>query len=329
MSRQLNANVRKIIQARKQQKERIEQHDEQMADMKETLQKQQQPLVDASMKNIKAIEHLIQQQQLQNQPQALPAPLQPQPQPQPQSPGNEEAIKLVENPWVQNFYVDHRGTGRRTSLEIDNKGHIGDHGKIHMGKLFNDNKIFFSSPSKDLLIRQPSKGLITLLTIPYDQIKKHRLPVTERDQKMYTSIMNHSGILPQSLNTKKFKTYIKPNLDEYRFHRPEDLDEETEEEEFEDAIMDTPKPKRYVPRGETLSQVTSSLEKIKLGKGLELYRNPQDLEHKLKLYIGSYRAGNTSSSIKNNIKSVLNEMLKISHITPKMHEDFYRKFLLF
>jgi hypothetical protein len=62
------------------------------------------------------------------------------------------------------------------------------------------------------------------------------------------------------------------------------------------------------------------------GTGVFAYSNPKMLEERLQLLAGSVKAGNTSMDIKKEIRSIVDEMLRISTITPRMHKLLYQKF---
>ena len=63
----------------------------------------------------------------------------------------------------------------------------------------------------------------------------------------------------------------------------------------------------------------------KEGKGI-FYNDPKQLEDRLALLNGSINAGNTSTEMKSEIRSIVDELLRIKYICPKMHSLLYQKF---
>jgi hypothetical protein len=106
---------------------------------------------------------------------------------------------------------------------------------------------------------------------------------------MYAKIMKSVGFTISS--SRKYVTYVKPRLGSERSMSDED------DEVFQEVS----------------------------GKGVHLYKNPKELEQKLVMMMGSMKAGNTSTELKNDARSIIDEMLNTNYITQKQHKILYNK----
>ena len=191
-------------------------------------------------------------------------------------------------------------------------GILGLNGEVDVPLLFNDNVLKIEIIGKqDIFYNKLTPGLVALLLLPFDDIRKSNITPTEEDITSYVSIMNQVGF--SSINSKKYRAYIKKKLavlpQNYR-SRATVVSSESEDDLFEAAAQ---------------QMHNLSLEEEKRGKGIMFYKDPKELEPKFMLMVGSLKAGNTSSELKKDIRSVLDEMLNVNYITPKQHRVLYNK----
>ncbi len=309
--------VKKITNARKIQKDRIEQAaDSQMAEQ-ESINKMTFPVVDEVAKQAaitqKAIEtqhdtlkaipqHLSDLQQMAHYKLQMDAESAPTPKRKPakkarlqqqtdsetdhfSSAGEEEPMSMVEEPkWVQNLYQSFRDqkVSYTTKWEMDLKdGKLGESGQIDIPSLFNKNELYITIDGKQRNFTENlSKGLAALLLLPFKDLEKSHIVPKANDIQVYWNIMQNVGY---STTGKKYINFIK------------DLEDKSQK---------------------------------RSGKGLFAYRTPQDLENRLELLIGSYYAGNTSLELRKQIRSILDEMYKIGSIPSHIHQRFFVKFQL-
>ena len=64
-----------------------------------------------------------------------------------------------------------------------------------------------------------------------------------------------------------------------------------------------------------------------IGSGVVYYNNPNELEERMKILVGSMAAGNNSPVLKNDLSMINDEFLKIGAIDKTKHEKFYEKYL--
>ena len=305
--------VKKITQARKIQKDRIEQSADLQTAEQESISKMTSPVVQEVAKQAaitqKAIEtqhdtlkaiphHLDNLQKMAHYKLEMDAASAPTPKRKPakkarvqqsddsesdhfSSAGEEEPMSVLENPaWVQNLYQKFRNqkTTNTTKMEVDlNNGKLGDSGTVDITPMFNKNELYITiDGSKKDYSKNATKGLVALLLLPYKDLESSNIRPTAQDIRVYWNIMRQVGY---STTGKKYINFLK------------DLENKT-------------------------------------GKGLFAYKTPQDLEGRLELLVGSYYAGNTSLELRKEIRSILDEMYKIGSIPPHIHKRFFVKFQL-
>ena len=308
--------VKKITQARKIQKDRIEQAADLHTAEQESISKMTSPVVEEVAKQAaitqKAIEtqhdtlkaiphHLDNLQKMAHYKLEMDAASAPTPKRKPakkariqqskdsdsdsehfSSAGEDEPMSVLENPaWVQNLYKNFRNqrNTNATKMEIDfqQDGKLGDYGSVDVPALLNKNELYITiDGNKKDFSKNASKGLVALLLLPYKDLENSNIRPTTQDIRVYWNIMRQVGY---STTGKKYINFLK------------DLENKT-------------------------------------GKGLFAYKTPQDLESRLELLVGSYYAGNTSLELRKEIRSILDEMYKIGSIPPHIHKRFFVKFQL-
>lgn len=332
MENDLSDRVKKILSARKVQKGRIESNILGEALQKEQIEKEQKPVVEALEQQLAQLRQIEQAQQMGNQFQQQVAPLLQQvgdniqqlqigdreagcqrplhgPQHVPEQAARATSDK---GQMIQEMFANYR-RGRESRLstnEINQQGQIGEHGKVDWPSLLNEGRMVLKVGKHTVKTIDPidmTVGLAALLTLPARDIEKSGITVTDEDKREYFNVMNLAGFKPSS--SVKYRI-----LKEWK-----DLIPEEEEEEFF-AAPSSPeqRPKR---------SATTKL-KPKTGKGLFVYKTPGELQEKLALIVGSIRAGNTSSELRNDMRAILDEMLENNYIDHKIHEKFYNKFRL-
>ena len=197
--------------------------------------------------------------------------------------GTDGARASAEEPWVQKLYRKFRNSTKckTTQFEIAEKGVLGLKGEVDVALLFNENILHIRIPGKaDIHENNPSLGLVALLLLPFDDLKRSKITPTEDNIHTYVEIMSRTGF--SSINSKKYQVYIKSRLPS-RTQSNRSTNQVSEESESEDDVF------------ETAQQIQNmSLQEEKSGKGIYMYQNPRELEAKLMLIIGSMKAGNTS-----------------------------------
>ncbi len=210
----------------------------------------------------------------------------------------------TEEPWVQKLYRNFCNSTKckTTQFEIAEKGVLGLKGEVDVALLFNENILHIRIPGKaDIHENNPSLGLVALLLLPFDDLKRSKITPTEDNIHTYVEIMSRTGF--SSVNSKKYQVYIKSRLTS-RTQSHRSTNEVSEESECEDDVF------------ETAQQIQNmSLQEERSGKGIYMYQNPRELEAKLMLMIGSMKVGNTSKELKRDVRMILDEMLKINYIT--------------
>ena len=263
--------VGKITAARKVQKQRIDASNLAETMQTEDIEKVQKPVVSvlrqqieqqeqqheaqqqqARQHQLEQIQHLqeLQQQGQQHQLeqiQHLQRLLQP---PAPQEPEHV----------VQKLLTEHRNDKNVLTRNEVNlyKGTLGEHGKVDKTTLMNEDRLILSVGNRLMKTVEPkhmTKGLAALLLLPWDDIQKSGIDVTEEDKLEYYEIMKIAGINPSS-RSLKYRRIVKPY---------EDL--ESLESDDPDAFA-TPKA----------------------GRGVFVYRNPAELVDRMSLLTGSIRA---------------------------------------
>ncbi len=303
----LQENVKKILEARKVQKRRINQTQHEDILRKEDVTKKSKDIVDTLKLGIQSQKQDSQQAQQQQEQQAqrmieelrksgvdnqrmlsnvlkIQQALQPPEEDDPQE--TEESDK-----WIQHLYRTHRHQKNPSSnFEIELKdGKIGLNGRININKLFNQNSVSLKVGGKTVYqipSNEMSKGLAALLLLPFNDIQEAKIPIRSEDAVKYLKIMDWSGFRPGA--SKKYAELLK------NFKKRKSSEGEVE----------------------------------KTGSGVFAYNSPSMLDERLYLLAGSVRAGNTSKEIKGEMRSIVDEMFRIQKITPKMHKMLYQKFML-
>ena len=304
--------VKKITQARKIQKDRIEQAADVQTAEQESISKMTSPVVQEVAKQAaitqKAIEtqhntlkaiphHLDNLQRMAHYKLEMDAASAPTPKRKPAKKariqqsadsesdafdtGEDEPMSYVQdNPWVLHLYQKYRNqkSSTATKMEVDIKdGKLGDTGTVQLDPLINKNELIVTIDGKQRdYSKNLTKGLAALLLLTYKDIEKSNIEPTNADIRVYWNIMRQVGY---STTGKKYINFLK------------DLEDKT-------------------------------------GKGLFAYKTPQDLEEKLKLLVGSFYSGNTSLELRKQIRSIIDEMYKIRVIPYHLHKKFFDKFKL-
>jgi len=312
MEKQLQQNVNKILAARKIQKNRIEQNMEGNIMEAEELEKRSKNVVDtlksgfqeAKVGQIQQQQHSQQildqlQRSNTNQGKMLQNILEHQRAIKEKaiglSPDAEEELRFPteDENWIQNLYKNNRDMARNrtTMYELDIKeGKIGINGKIDVNKLFNNNILSLKVNNKTIYQLRPhelSQGLAALVLLPYKDIEENRISIKADDVIKYMKIMKLAGYNPSV--AKKYTEIIKRN-----------------------------EKHRSVSVGETPGTIT--------GTGIFHYNDATMLENRLQLLSGSIKAGNTSNNIREEMRSIVDELLRIAKITPRIHMLLYKKF---
>jgi hypothetical protein len=197
------------------------------------------------------------------------------------NPEDEDPMSYVQDdPWVLHLYQKYRNqkSSTATKMEVDIKdGKLGDTGMVQLDPLINKNELIVTIDGKQRdYSKNLTKGLAALLLLTYKDIENSNIEPTNANIRVYWNIMRQVGY---STTGKKYINFLK------------DLENKT-------------------------------------GKGLFAYKTPRDLESRLELLVGSYYAGNTSLQLRKEIRSILDEMYKIGSIPPHIHKRFFVKFQL-
>ncbi len=296
--------VRKILEARAIQKGLIENDVIQHEDYEEKLQRKVKPVIeaieDSGNKNVSAIN------------QSLPALT--------QNPGSNQSLtheSTSDEPWIQQLYRQfrHPNKCKSTQFEINiPNGILGLKGQVDVPMLVNENVLKVKIMGKqDIVYNDLTPGLVALLLLPFDDIRRSNITPTEGDITTYVDIINKVGF--SSINSKKYQAYIKTKLAAQPQYRSRST---VISSESEDEVFETAQQKMH----------DLSLEEEKRGKGIMFYKDPKELESKLMIMVGNLKAGNTSTELKKDIRSILDEMLSVNYITLKQHRLLYNKLSL-
>jgi len=309
----IGEKVKKILEARAIQKRNIESGKLEREIFYDTLERKSKPVVQAIKASAAASQAMIPAVQRTQQ-------LTPQSLTHDASTSEARHANIAkhstatEEPWVQKLYRKFRNSTKckTTQFEIAEKGVLGLKGEVDVALLFNENILHSRIPGKaDIHENNPSLGLVALLLLPYDDLKRSKITPTEDNIHTYVEIMSRTGF--SSINSKKYQVYIKSRLPS-RTQSHRSTNQVSAESESEDDVF------------ETAQQIQNmSLQEEKSGKGIYMYQNPRELEAKLMLMIGSMKAGNTSKELKRDVRMILDEMLKINYITLKQHRLLYQK----
>jgi hypothetical protein len=335
----LSNRVKKILSARKIQKQRIDSNVLGQSLQQEKIEKEHRPVVQALEQQLAQLQQLEQAQQVDNRIlQQIPQLLQQQGQLQQQQLEQLQHLKEPQEPariisdkgqMIQDMFSTYRRgkESRLSTNEINQQGEIGEHGKIDWANLLNEGRVVLKVGKYIVKTIDPDDmtlGLAALLTLPARDIEKSGITVTDEDKREYYNVMSLAGFKPSS--SVKYRI-----LKEWK-----DLVPEEEEEEFYPASATMSAGTPVLPptslsapvSPERRSRRTVVTKKPKIGKGLFVYKTARELQEQLALMVGSVRAGNTSSELRNDMRSILDEMLEINYIDPSLHERFYVKFRL-
>ena len=198
--------------------------------------------------------------------------------------------------WIQRLVQESLGReSARVPFEINiETGQLGRTGKVQLDQLFNYGKIIITR-NNEVIFRDdsPSKGLAAMLLLSVPKMRKLKIKPTARDSNTYIDIMN-SVQFEKRGPSKKLSEYLKK-----------------------------PKKREDIPM-----DVDEATPDIKTGTGVFPYKNKEDLESRLSLLAGSIRAGNTSHILKDEMRSILDELLELKALIPAMHERFYNRYHL-
>jgi len=315
-AKEISKLVRKITQARKIQRDRINSQQVSLQEEEANITKLQKPVVEEVSRQAKNTILALEQQQAQlaqindnlvrNRQQRL--------QHQQMTPiassasASPVAQHSSSDKWVQNFYRQYKlPINRVTKLEADLNGNIGEHGFIDMPVLFNDARLKMRLGGRDYKIKpeKVTKGLMALLLLHLDDMHEAKIQPTDEDQNIYREIMEKAGC-KSSRNNKKFKAFLR------------DLDDDGSED-----LTRLQEIKRQSPQKEEDEELTKTH-----GKGVFPYSHPEELRDRLDILFGSIRAGNNSKEVRSETRSLLDEMLEKQCIFPHIHEKFCAKFHL-
>jgi multidrug efflux pump subunit AcrA (membrane-fusion protein) len=329
METDLSNRVNKILSARKIQKQRIESNVLGQAMQQEKIEKEQKPVVQALEQQLAQLQQLEQAQQaiaplLQQQGQLQQEQLQQLQQLQ-HLKEPQEAARIISDKgqMIQDMFATYRRgkESRLSTNEINQQGEIGEHGRIDWANLLNEGRVLLKVGKYTVKTIEPDDmtlGLAALLTLPARDIEKSGITVTDEDKREYYNVMSLAGFKPSS--SVKYRI-----LKEWK-----DLVPEEEEEEFYPASTTVQASSLSAPVSpeRRTRRTVATKTKPKTGKGLFVYKTPGELQEQLALMVGSIRAGNTSSALRNDMRAILDEMLEINYIDPGLHEKFYNKFRL-
>ena len=282
--------INTIIEARKRQKMQIENAELEKMGTLETMQQQVQPLINAVDTQTQELKQVIGQQQINA---SLPL----------KTPHMAQIKGPIINtqPWVQQIIA--KSIGNRKSIlspyeiKVDN-GRLGKHGWVDVERLMNRNEIIIKVKDKVIFeALNPPQGLVALLLLSGPDITTSRIKPTKEDINEYRRIMFKCGINKHP-TSQKYKKYLK-NIFEMGIEEMEVDDD--------DGLVETP---------------------TKSGSGVIPYNVPSQLEHRFRILAGGYRAGNRSQIVKDEMRSILDELLSIHQIIPDIHKRFYEIYRL-
>ena len=95
--------------------------------------------------------------------------------------------------------------------------------------------MYIRIPGKaDIYESKLSVGLVALLLLPFDDLKRSKITPMDQDMSYYVDIMSRTGF--SSVNSRKYQTYIKTKLaSRTQSYRSTDEVSDSEEEVFEAA----------------------------------------------------------------------------------------------
>jgi len=216
---------------------------------------------------------------------------------------SEESL-IIPDPWVQRLYRQFRNQAKSKSTQFEiniSNGVIGLKGQVDIPLLVNENLLRIKIMGRqDIFNDNLTPGLVALLLLPFDDLRRSNITPTEDDITNYVNIISLVGF--SSINSKKYQAYIKTKL----------------------AAM----PQDYRSRSTVASSESEEDLLEKRGKGIMFYQDPKELESKLMIKVGSLKSGNTSTELKEDIRSILDEMISVNYITLKQHRVLYNKLSL-
>jgi len=196
---QINEKVRKILEARAVQKQNIESGKLEREIYDDDLERKSKPVVQAIKANVttkpnqllafapskvRHLTHTLQEDK------------------------NTKSERQSEEPWVQKLYLKFRNSTKckTTQFEIAEKGVLGLKGQVDAALLLNENILHIRIPGKaDIYENNLSVGLVALLLLPFDDLKRSKITPTEEDMMYYVEIMSRTGF--SSINSKKYQVH--------------------------------------------------------------------------------------------------------------------------
>ena len=225
--------VRKILEARAVQKGLIENDLIQHEEIQQSHQRKAKPVIEAikeANKNIAAIAEVA------NKSEYLPYLKQSR---ESLTQVREPFSEPFSEPWVQQLYRQfrHPNKCKSTQYEINiPNGVLGLKGQVDVPMLVNENVLKVKIMGKqDIIYNNLTPGLVALLLLPFDDIRRSTITPTEEDITSYVNIISQVGF--SSINSKKYQAYIKTKLaaqPQYR-SRSTAISSETEDDVFEAA----------------------------------------------------------------------------------------------
>ena len=285
--------INTIINARKRQKQRIEQVEMEKMGVLETMQQQAEPVIQAMDTQTQQLSQLMQQQHAPGAAASTARAIQALPGPETAA---EETASTAKEGWIQRMLRQSLGNKLgKYPYEVNlDTGKLGKEGIVNLPKLFQESAIHISK-KKELIYQNdnPSLGLAALLILNLPSIEKSKIKLTHEDIDEYIQIMKEVGYSIVGTN-KKYQRYFKRK----RRQLPDDQEEE------------------------------DAAEAVKTGSGVFAYKDAVQLEQRFRLLAGSFMAGNRSSTIKDEMRAILDELFHLGKMIPAEHQRFYSAFNL-
>ena len=158
--------------------------------------------------------------------------------------------------------------------------------QVDVALLLNENILYIRIPGKaDIYESKLCVGLVALLLLPFDDLKRSKITPTDQDMSYYVDIMSRTGF--SSVNSRKYQTYIKTKLASRTQSARSKLCSMTEVSDSEEDVFDAAGSARGSRSGASLAaheMQNLSLQEEKSGKGIYIYQNPRELEARLMDY---------------------------------------------
>ena len=210
------------------------------------------------------------------------------------------------NKWVQELYKNFVVTEHQRTTPFDiniSTGQLGEKGTIDLSSLLNENKLRFEIDNKIFNVPDNiiTEGLMTLLIVPYSSIEKYDLEYNDADIINYVDIMKKVGI--KKTAAQKYVKIIKP-------------------------ILEKESKGNRTGRGVSLKSDVPIKSKVNNNNNSKCVMNSQDLFDKLKIMVGSYRAGNNSMQMRNEMRNTVDKLFEVNEIPFTIHRKFYEMYYL-